>query len=77
MNEEITPIWPQIGDYVKYIWPNTIPYNFDDAQLSEGNRYKIQMIRYVPSYDCVQICDDNGLMQWIPLYKFNFIDEAE
>lgn len=70
-------LWPQIGEYLRYIWPDTFNYAFDAIRMTCNNEYRVESMSFVPCADRICIIDDNGILQWIELYKFSFIDQLQ
>lgn len=70
-------LWPQNGECIRYIWPDTNPYFPTDLCLTENNEYRIITIRFLPCADSIFIQDDGGNFHWVELYKFSFFDQLE
>lgn len=70
-------LWPAQGDWLRYIGDDTFAYRISDMKLTHNNEYEVISIRYVPCADAVLIIDDNSNMNWVPLYKFSFLDAKE
>lgn len=75
--DNTSDLWPQIGEYLRYIWPDTFSYTWDAPRLTCNNEYRVEAISYLPGADRIQIIDENGMLHWIELYKFSFIDQME
>lgn len=70
-------LWPNLGDYLRYTWPDTYSYFPNDLKLTHNNEYEVRAIRYLPCADAVKIIDDSGFEHWVELYKFSFLDYRE
>lgn len=68
-------LWPIRGEWLRYIWPDTIPDYFIEPKLTHNNEYQVEAIRFIPCKDQIKIIDDEGLYFWVDLYKFSFVDQ--
>ncbi len=76
-NETGADLWPQKGDWLRYIMADTTPYYPDEPRLTCQNEYRVEQISFVTAGDRIKVIDDDGNLHWIPLYMFSFIDQRE
>lgn len=78
--ENANDLWPQQGEWLRYIWPDSTPQfgdYFEVPSLTYNNEYQVICMRFITCADQVELQDDEGRIFFIPLYKFSFGDQRE
>lgn len=71
----LNDLWPAKGEWMKYFYPDSAPDFFIEPKLTCGNEYRVEAIKFLPTMDRIQVIDDDGMLFWVPLYKFSFLDQ--